>query len=60
MMGCSPGWGCEAVINHQNKAFDLQKTVEVSHGNYAAMMADTITLLKKASRCCITPGPRTG
>lgn len=25
MMGCSPGWGCEAVINHQNKAFDLQK-----------------------------------
>ena len=23
MMGCSPGWGCEAVINHQNKAFDL-------------------------------------
>lgn len=47
MMGCSPGWGCEAVINHQNKAFDLQKTVEVSHGNYAAMMADTITRFKE-------------
>ena len=42
MMGCSPGWGCEAVINHQNKAFDLAKTVDVSHGNYSAMMADTI------------------
>ena len=47
MMGCSPGWGCEAVINHQNKAFDLEKTVEVSHGNYAAMMADTITRFKE-------------
>jgi glycine betaine/proline transport system substrate-binding protein len=30
MMGCSPGWGCEAVINHQNKAFDLAKTVDVT------------------------------
>ena len=29
MMGCSPGWGCEAVINHQNKAFDLAKSVDV-------------------------------
>lgn len=28
MMGCSPGWGCEAVINHQNKAFDLEKPLK--------------------------------
>ena len=47
MMGCSPGWGCEAVINHQNKAFDLAKTVDVSHGNYSAMMADTIARFKE-------------
>jgi len=47
MMGCSPGWGCEAVINHQNQAFDLAKTVEVSHGNYSAMMADTIARFKE-------------
>ncbi|MND43056.1 Glycine betaine-binding periplasmic protein precursor [compost metagenome] len=47
MMGCSPGWGCEAVINHQNKAFDLEKTVDVSHGNYSAMMADTIARFKE-------------
>ncbi|HCC12284.1 MAG TPA: proline/glycine betaine ABC transporter substrate-binding protein ProX, partial [Atlantibacter hermannii] len=47
MMGCSPGWGCEAVINHQNKAYELENTVNVSHGNYAAMMADTITRFKE-------------
>ena len=47
MMGCSPGWGCEAVINHQNKAYGLAKTVDVSHGNYSAMMADTIARFKE-------------
>ena len=47
MMGCSPGWGCEAVINHQNKAYGLAKTVDVSHGNYSAMMADTIARFKQ-------------
>ena len=45
MMGCSPG--CEAVINHQNKAYGLAKTVDVSHGNYSAMMADTIARFKE-------------
>lgn len=47
MTGCNPGWGCEAVINHQLKAFDLEKTVTHNQGNYAAMMADTITRYKE-------------
>lgn len=42
MTGCTPGWGCEAVINHQNKAYDLSATVEANMGNYAAMVADTL------------------
>lgn len=47
MTGCAPGWGCEAVIDHQNKAFKLDKTVTVNHGNYSAMMADTIARYKE-------------
>lgn len=43
MTGCTPGWGCEAVINHQVKAYGLSNTVQVNEGNYAAMMADTIS-----------------
>ena len=60
MMGCSPGWGCEAVINHQNKAFDLAKTVDVSHGNYSAMMADTIARFKEGKPVIYYTGRRTG
>ena len=47
MTGCTPGWGCEAVILHQNKAFGLSQTVEPNMGNYAAMMADTIARYKQ-------------
>ncbi|MEX3018610.1 glycine betaine/L-proline ABC transporter substrate-binding protein ProX [Kluyvera sp. STS39-E] len=47
LTGCNPGWGCEAVVNHQLNAFDLTKTVEHNQGNYAAMMADTITRFKE-------------
>lgn len=46
LTGCNPGWGCEAVINHQINAFGLEKTVTHNQGNYAAMMADTITRYK--------------
>ncbi|WP_380183441.1 glycine betaine/L-proline ABC transporter substrate-binding protein ProX [Kalamiella sp. sgz302252] len=42
MTGCTPGWGCEAVINHQNKAYGLEATVEANMGNYSAMVADTL------------------
>ncbi|GLR10375.1 proline/glycine betaine ABC transporter substrate-binding protein ProX [Mixta theicola] len=47
MTGCAPGWGCEAVILHQNKAFGLSNTVEPNMGNYAAMMADTLARYKQ-------------
>ncbi|MGL5701401.1 MAG: glycine betaine/L-proline ABC transporter substrate-binding protein ProX, partial [Kluyvera sp.] len=47
LTGCTPGWGCEAVINHQMDAYGLTKTVDHNQGNYAAMMADTITRFKE-------------
>ncbi|WJV53063.1 glycine betaine/L-proline ABC transporter substrate-binding protein ProX [Prodigiosinella aquatilis] len=42
LTGCNPGWGCEAMINHQLKAYHLNQTVEHNQGNYAALIADTI------------------
>ncbi len=47
LTGCTPGWGCEAVINHQIDAYGLSKTVTHNQGNYAAMMADTIARYKE-------------
>ncbi len=47
LTGCNPGWGCEGVIEHQLDAFDLRKTVEHNQGNYAAIIADTISRYKK-------------
>lgn len=47
MTGCNPGWGCELVIAHQMKAYDLEKTVHVNQGSYFALMADTIARYKE-------------
>ncbi|PIJ49162.1 glycine betaine ABC transporter substrate-binding protein [Erwinia sp. OLTSP20] len=47
LTGCTPGWGCEAVINHQIKAYGLSNTVEHNQGNYSAMIADTITRFRQ-------------
>lgn len=47
LTGCTPGWGCEAVINHQIDAFKLSNTVEHNQGNYSAMIADTITRFRQ-------------
>ncbi|WP_437887215.1 glycine betaine/L-proline ABC transporter substrate-binding protein ProX [Phytobacter sp. V91] len=47
LTGCTPGWGCEAVINHQIEAYGLGNTLVHNQGNYAAMMADTITRFKE-------------
>lgn len=47
LTGCNPGWGCEAAINAHLKAYDLEKSVDHNQGNYAAMMADTITRYKE-------------
>ncbi|CAG8999546.1 MAG: Glycine betaine-binding periplasmic protein OusX [Candidatus Celerinatantimonas neptuna] len=47
MTGCNPGWGCENVTNYQVKKFGLSNTVEINEGNYAALMANTITRYKE-------------
>lgn len=47
LTGCNPGWGCEAAINNHLKAYELEKTVDHNQGNYAAMMADTMTRYKE-------------
>ena len=41
LTGCTPGWGCEAMIEHQLTAYKLRDTV-----TYSALMADTITRFK--------------
>ncbi len=55
-----PGWGCEAVINHQIDAYGLSKTVTHNQGNYAAMMADTIARYKEGKPVLYYTGRRTG
>ncbi|NDL63951.1 glycine betaine/L-proline ABC transporter substrate-binding protein ProX [Acerihabitans arboris] len=47
LTGCTPGWGCEAVINHQIKTYGLTDTVEHNQGNYAAIIADTMARFKE-------------
>lgn len=47
LTGCNPGWGCEGAINHQLAAYELTNTVTHNQGNYAAMMADTISRYKE-------------
>jgi len=39
LTGCTPGWGCEAALNEQLKAYGLEKTVNHNQGNYSAMHA---------------------
>ena len=42
LAGCTPGWGCEKVIEHQLDAFKLRGTVSHKQGSYSAIIADTI------------------
>lgn len=43
LTGCQAGWGCEGVVEHQLDAFELRDTVEHKQGQYAAIIADTIS-----------------
>ncbi len=43
LTGCSPGWGCELVIEHHLTAYGLEDTVQHDQGQYIALIADTIT-----------------
>lgn len=47
LTGCNPGWGCEAIIEHQLDAFGLRDTVTHNQGTYSALIADTITRYKQ-------------
>ena len=47
LTGCNPGWGCEAVIEHQLTTFKLRDTVTHAQGTYSALMADTLTRFKQ-------------
>lgn len=47
LTGCNPGWGCEAVIEHQLGAFQLRDTVRHVQGSYPALMADTIARFRQ-------------
>ena len=42
LTGCTPGWGCEEVIEHHMDAYDLRDTVTHNQGSYSAIIADTI------------------
>lgn len=46
LTGANPGWGAELVINHELKAYHLEKTVSHNQGSYFALMADTIARYK--------------
>jgi len=47
LTGCNPGWGCEAVIEHQLGAYKLRDTVRHVQGSYSALIADTNTRYKQ-------------
>jgi glycine betaine/proline transport system substrate-binding protein len=42
LTGCTPGWGCEQVIEHHLDAYGLRDTVTHNQGSYSAIIADTI------------------
>jgi len=42
LTGCTPGWGCEKVIEHHLDAYGLRDTVTHQQGSYSAIIADTI------------------
>lgn len=46
LIGPNAGWGGEAVVAHQIRAFGLQNTVNYTQGNYPALIADTLARFK--------------
>lgn len=43
LTGCPSGWGCYDVIEHQLDAYGMRDLVQHNSGEYAALIADTIT-----------------
>ncbi len=46
LTGCSAGWGCAKVIEHQLDAFGLRDTIDHRQGSYSALIADTLAHYK--------------
>jgi len=46
LTGCSAGWGCEKVIEHQLDAYKLRDNIDHRQGSYSALIADTIAQYK--------------
>lgn len=46
LTGCTPGWGCEALIETHLDAYKLRGTVQHQQGSYPALMADVIARYK--------------
>jgi len=42
LVGCDPGWGCEAMIEHHMDGYKLRPTVKHVQGSYAALVADML------------------
>lgn len=47
LVGCMPGWGCEADIEQQLDAYGLRDTVTHNQGEYDVIMADTLARFKE-------------
>ncbi|MES2259539.1 MAG: glycine betaine/L-proline ABC transporter substrate-binding protein ProX [Pseudomonadota bacterium] len=47
LAGCTPGWGCEKIIEHQLDAYKLRATITHKQGAYAALIADVFTRFKE-------------
>ncbi len=46
LVACEPGWGCEKVVSHHIKAYDLDDYVEPIKASYTASMADAVARFK--------------
>lgn len=60
LTGCTPGWGCEEVIEHHLDAYGLRESITHNQGSYSAIIADTIARFKQGSPCFTTLGHRIG
>lgn len=47
LIGCQPGWSCEAMIEHQLPAYGLTETITHHQGQYAPMIADVLARHEK-------------
>ena len=46
LVACPPGWGCEKVVTHHLKVFDLEDHVNPIKASYSASMADAVARYK--------------